>query len=391
MSAGGSVIPAGYLSALMATFDQLSAEQRAIIELVLKRGQTYQQLSEMLGMPTVRVRELARESLVRLSPVSAAAVDDDWRGQIADYLLNQQTGPESTATKGHLRRSEAARGWSRSVLDSLDEFYEADGLPAIPEGDPAAGESKRRREPRRERSRRDKKDDDKDAEAAPASSRRSLSPAASEAVRRRRLVAGGGAAALLVLLLLFVWPSPGNMGPLALGDDSEETADGGGGADDTQNAATQTRLVGQLALTPVESTEGQKNVRGVAVIAQRGGERQLIVQAQLPRNKDGQAYQVWLYNSDGDARSLGAQVADRNGAFQGAGPLPEGFDGFQFIDVSREDIRGDDGHGGDSVLRGRLDQVQAPPQDPAGQGDAQGGAAPEQAAPQPTPQTPAQP
>ncbi len=32
---------AGYLSPLMATFDQLSAEQRAIIELVLKRGQTY--------------------------------------------------------------------------------------------------------------------------------------------------------------------------------------------------------------------------------------------------------------------------------------------------------------------------------------------------------------
>jgi len=397
MSAGGSCIPAGYLSALMATFDQLSAEQRAIIELVLKRGQTYQQLSEMLGMPTARVRELARESLVRLSPVSAAAVDHDWRGQIADYLLNQQTGPESTATKGHLRRSEAARGWSRSVLDSLDEFYVADGSPAIPEGEPAGGESKRRREPRRERSRRAKKDDDQDAEAAPAQSRRSLSPAASEAVRRRRLIAGGGAAALLVLLLLFVWPSPGNMGPLTFGDDSEETtADGGGGADDAQNAATGTRLVGQLALAPVESTKGQNNVRGVAVIAQRGGQRQLIVQAQLPRNKDGQAYQVWLYNSDGDARSLGAQVADRNGGFQGAGPLPEGFDGFKFIDVSREDIRGDDGHGGDSVLRGRLDQVQAPPQDPAGQGDAPGGAAPqqpapEQPAPEAAPEAPAQP
>jgi hypothetical protein len=123
------------------------------------------------------------------------------------------------------------------------------------------------------------------------------------------------------------------------------------------------------------------------VIAQRGGQRQLIVQAQLPRNEEGQAYQVWLYNSDGDARSLGAQVADRNGAFQGAGPLPEGFDRFRFIDVSREDIRGDDAHGGDSVLRGRLDQIQAPPEDPAAQGDAQGGAAPEQT----TPETPAQP
>ena len=124
--------------------------------------------------------------------------------------------------------------------------------------------------------------------------------------------------------------------------------------------------MGQLALNPVESTEGQRNVRGVAVIAQRGGQRQLIVQAQLPRNKEGQAYQVWLYNSDGDARSLGAQVADRNGAFQGAGPLPEGFERYRFIDVSREDIRGDEGHGGDSVLRGRLDQIQPAARTPPG-------------------------
>ncbi len=107
----------------MATFDQLAAEQRAIIELVLKQGQSYDQLGEMLGMPTSRVRELARDALVRLSPVSAGAVDDDWRGQLGDYLLNQQTGPESTATKGHLRHSEAARGWARSVLDSLEQFY----------------------------------------------------------------------------------------------------------------------------------------------------------------------------------------------------------------------------------------------------------------------------
>ena len=97
----------------MATFDQLSAEQRAIIELVLKQGKTYEGLGELLGMPPARVKELARESLVTLAPLSAAAVDEEWRGQIADYLLQQQSGAESTATRGHLRRSEGARAWSR--------------------------------------------------------------------------------------------------------------------------------------------------------------------------------------------------------------------------------------------------------------------------------------
>ena len=87
---------------LMATFDQLPAEQKAIIELVVQRGRSYQALADALQISQTRVRELARGALVELSPRTAARVDADWRGQIADYLLGQQSGPESTATKGHL-------------------------------------------------------------------------------------------------------------------------------------------------------------------------------------------------------------------------------------------------------------------------------------------------
>jgi hypothetical protein len=103
----------------MATFDQLSDEQRAIVELVLQQGKSYDELSDMLGIPEERVRERAREALVRLAPVSVRGVEEDWRGQLADYVLGQQAGPEATATRGHLRRSEAARSWTRSLLDSL--------------------------------------------------------------------------------------------------------------------------------------------------------------------------------------------------------------------------------------------------------------------------------
>ena len=67
--------------------------------------------------------------------MSVRGVEEDWRGQLADYVLGQQSGPEATATKGHLRRSEAARSWARSLLDSLDQFYENGSLPAIPEGE----------------------------------------------------------------------------------------------------------------------------------------------------------------------------------------------------------------------------------------------------------------
>ena len=157
----------------MATFDQLSPEQRAIVELVLRQGKTYNELSDMLNLPEGRVRELARDALVELAPVSVRGVEEDWRGQLADYVLGQQSGPEATATKGHLRRSEAARSWARSLLDSLEQFYENGSVPAIPEGERKA----KRAEPVQ-----------KDRGSA-------LAPATDPLMRRRLLAGGRGARA----------------------------------------------------------------------------------------------------------------------------------------------------------------------------------------------------
>src|SRR3954447_5708523 len=132
----------------MATFDQLAADQRAIIEIVLRQDKSYEQIGEMLDLPPARVRELARDALGELAPFTAEFVDAQWRGQLADYVLGQQTGPESQATRGHLRRSEPARIWAYSLLDALDDFYADAERPEIPVGD--AGPPARAR-PARER------------------------------------------------------------------------------------------------------------------------------------------------------------------------------------------------------------------------------------------------
>jgi len=298
---------------------------------------------------------------VRLSPVSAAAVDDDWRGQLGDYLLNQQSGPESTATRGHLRHSESARGWARSVLDSLDQFYSDGNIPQIPEGE-AAPAPKRRRERKPKEAREPRRREPKEPRP-----KRELSPGAATAVRRRRLIGAG----VLGLIVLVVALALADVGPLFSDDEPEKASSNG-------NAA-QPRIVGQLVLRP-QGDQG-RNTAGIAVIAERGDQRQLIVQAQLPASKDREAYEVWLYNSKGDARSLGAQVTDQQGTFQGAGPLPENFERFRFIDVSREKVDQERGHSGNSILRGRIDQIQAPPQN-TGQGQGQG----DQQAPQQPPQ-----
>jgi hypothetical protein len=330
----------------MATFDQLPAEQRAILELVLQRRQSYDDLADMLGMPTARVRELARGALTDLSPRSAGRVDADWRGQVADYLLGQQAGPEGTATRGHLRRSEPARLWALSLLDSLDHLYREEDVPVIPEGDAApVREPAPERAPhgadsplRRDRLRMPKR---------PSRPSRPLS-ADAEAIVRRRRIAAGAAAATLLLFILLVWP----IGLLAGGDD-----DGGsGGADNGgEQAEEQPRVLGQLLLRP---ESGEKGV-GIALITETDEGRQLLVQGRgLKRTAQGEAYEVWLYNGNDDARSMGAQLTDRQGNYQGAGELPDDYEKYEFLDISRESVDQNAAHSGDSVLRGRFEDLQ---------------------------------
>ncbi|HKF79427.1 MAG TPA: anti-sigma factor [Thermoleophilaceae bacterium] len=310
----------------MATFDQLSADQRAVVELLLQRGKSYDELAELLGMPEDRVRELARDALVTLTPVTAGQVESDWRGQLADYVLGQQTGPEATATKGHLRRSEAARAWARSLLDSLDTLYE-NGMPQVPAGERAVRERRPRRAERERRAM-------GSSRTLSTGSSGTLSPAAQNAVRRRRLLAGGGALAALLLVALLLWP----IGLLTGGDEGD-------------NSSSQ-------ASSPTRPATGR--TAGIAVIAQRGSQRQVIVQATLPPNRQRQAYEVWLYNSKGDAKSLGAQVTNAQGAYQGAGPLPSDYARFKYIDVSLEPIDRNRAHSGQSVLRGRIPKLKRP-------------------------------
>jgi hypothetical protein len=298
----------------MATFDQLSDQQRAIIELVLRQGKDYAQLSDMLGVPEGRVRELARDALVELAPVSVRGVEEDWRGQLADYVLGQQSGPEATATRGHLRRSEAARTWTRSLLDSLDQFY-ANGLPQIPEGERGAARERKRSEP-----------------AGTAAPRKPLSGDALAAVKRRRLIAGAGVA-VLVLVGVLLWP----VGLLTGGDDG----DSGGTAPTSQASSGDTPI----------STKTQ----GQAIIAEQSGKTQMLVSATgLPPTSQQSAYAVWLYNNDQDRKSLGAQVTDAQGNLQAGAELPANYKDYKFIDITSVTVQNKGFQTGRSVLRGLL-------------------------------------
>src|SRR4051794_360341 len=207
----------------MATLDQLPAEQRAIVELVVQRGRSYEALADVLQVPAERVRELARDALTELSPRTAARVDSEWRGKVADYLLGQQPSPDQRATRDYLKRSESARAWALSLLDSLDPLYPNGAAPAVPEGGSAVSEAEAKPETGavtaedriRERARKEApaveaEEDEKEAEepeeeaegkpkaeAKPKRAPARLSPEAQSALRRRRVI--GAVAGFAVL------------------------------------------------------------------------------------------------------------------------------------------------------------------------------------------------
>jgi hypothetical protein len=355
----------------MPTFDQLPAEQRAIIELVVQRGRTYDQLADALQITSKRVRELAHDALVELSPRTAEQVDPDRRGQIADYVLNQQSDAERTATRTHLKRSDAGRMWILSLLDSLEHMYEDGSAPVVPAPEPGEDKPKRRererpkreREKPRERAAARERDRDRDRPKREPRRKEALTPDAERAVRNRRIFAAVGSLLILgaitvVLLVVLI--------------DTKVT----------EARAPTTRVVGQLLLNPTE--RGGRD-QGIAIVAQRGDDRSLIVQARLSPTQKDQAYEVWLYNSDKDAVSLGAQVTDKDGNYQGAGRLPAPLDRYKFIDVSLERLDRNTAHSGNSVLRGEIANIQAPTE------QNQPGATGQQQPNQPQPQQPAQP
>lgn len=132
------------------------------------------------------------------------------------------------------------------------------------------------------------------------------------------------------------------------GDDQENSTDVGG------QPPRSPAQVGPFDLNPVDKERDQE--AGTATVRKQGGAGglALTVSAELPPSAKNEAYEVWVYNSSRDAKSLGAQVTDRQGEFIGDAPLPSDYRRYRYVDVSREKVNKDGKHSGISILRGEL-------------------------------------
>jgi len=327
----------------MSPLAALAPDQRAVLELLLRQGRNYAELSELLGLPEAAVRERAHTALAALAPDRPAPVGED--GAVADWILGQQDDAEAEATSGSIARMPAWHHWASDVLDRLSEVDGAE-LPELPQpekGDAsgrAAAEAALGRpepQPKRKRPVRDAtaaagaQHARRRADAAaasgkarpaaptgtprtgPAAKRTAAAEDASTPLRSSRkggLVLLAGAALAIAVVLFFVFRS---------GDGDQSTASTG--ATPTPTASAEQQPVAELPLKGV----GNKSQGLMRVFQQQGGAAGLqfaLAVEKIPANRKNEVYGVWFTKKGGKPRALGfsqSQVG-KQGVFTAGGP-----------------------------------------------------------------------
>src|SRR5450631_3063494 len=101
----------------MSSVDTLPGDQRAVLQLVLGRGRSYDDIARMLSMNPESVRERARAALDALGPQTGVSAED--RARIGDYLLGQLPAEEVDDVRGLLAGSPGERAWARVLASEL--------------------------------------------------------------------------------------------------------------------------------------------------------------------------------------------------------------------------------------------------------------------------------
>jgi hypothetical protein len=327
----------------MASLDSLPADQRAVLQLVLQRGRSYEDIAKLLSIDRAAVRQRALAALDALGP--RTGLPDDRRAMITDYLLGQLPPDERDQVRGRLAQSPGERGWARVLASELEPLAEG-SLPEIP----VDGESDYERSPAFAPS------------PAPASEPPTTTgpPAAAGAAeggagggeppgqrpdgglsssRRGGLILIGGVVAVVVAVVLVLILSGGKSNS----NHSASTAASASHTASTASASSTTsstaaRVVAQINLTP--RAAGSK-AAGIAEVLKEGANNGIAIVAQhVPPNttKPPNAYAVWLYNSPTDAKILGFvnPGVGQNGRLSTAGGLPTNASHFKQLVVTVE-------------------------------------------------------
>jgi hypothetical protein len=330
----------------MPSIDALPPDQRAVLELVLRRGRSYDEIAQLLSIDRAGVRQRALAALDALGP------DADVRDRLA--------------------QSATERAWARVIAAELEPIT-ARPLPEIPADasaarpEPAAS-PRPRREPE-QAGRPEPRRPEPGAEPKEPRQRRPRRPERGEGGRRGLLGPGsrlepgrerppsrrGGKLVLLAaaVIVLIVVLSIALSGGSSKAGHTTPTTIAGTTPTTASTPTTPTTSTGSTGTTGTTSTTGQAKVvaqvnlnspsggsaKGVAEVLKAGSnEAVAIVATHVAPNKTHDAYAVWVYNSGSDASRLGfvSPGVGSTGKLQTEGPLPANASHYHHLIITLE-------------------------------------------------------
>jgi hypothetical protein len=333
-------------------FERLAPDQRAAVELVLRQGRSYGELSDMLGMPEETIRTRARGGIAALAPDLPAPARS---GEIADWLLGQQSEAHAARTRELLLTDPAAQRWAATVSEPLRAAAGGESVPALPT---SAEPAEPRVNGRTARARREPEAAPAVVARAPAGRAEPPADAAAAPPRASRLGGAlliGAAVALVGIVLAFVF--------LRGGDEGDPVAE----AEATATAtATATPLISASDIV-LRGPAGSQAVGLMRLFETNDGTLRFALAAQgVAPNDEGETYSLWLSNADGSARLLGDvkdPVGD-SGELTTAGPgnddvdeFPQWLETYETVLVTRD--AKDAKKPGTVILKGDLPAAQA--------------------------------
>jgi hypothetical protein len=331
----------------MASLESLPPDQRAVLQLVLQRGRTYDQIADMLSIDRAAVRQRALQALDAIGPQTRVAPER--RAIITDYLLGQLPERVSADTRDRLAESASERAWARVIASELSPLS-SKPLPEIPVD---GGAREPAPEPVAEGSA------IPPAAPVPPAATESPEPAAAERTTRRRAAAAGaaagppssrrGGAILLGIVALVVVAAVVIVIVTSGGSSKKNTSSAVASTPSTTSATTSTattsgattaqpQIVAQVNL----NSPTKASTKGVAEVFKRGTTVGVLIAAQnVPPNTKHDAYAVWLFNSPSDSHILGFvnPGVGSNGRLSTAGALPTNAGHFKQLLVTRETAR----------------------------------------------------
>jgi hypothetical protein len=303
----------------MASLNTLPPDQRAVLELVLQRGRSYDEIAELLGIDRAGVRQRALSALDALGPQTG--VPSERRALITDYLLGALPQRVREEVRQRLAESPSERAWARVITSELAPIAKQP-LPEIPVEAPAPARAEER-PARRERRRAP------EPAAAPGGK-----PPASR--RGGALLLAGAALIVAAVIAALVASSGGGSSSKTTSQASAGTTAASTGTT-TPATSTNSKVLAQINLN---APSGGK-AKGIAEVLRQQGRTGVAIVAQglVPNTKSPpNAYAVWLYNSPSDARILGFvnPSVGTNGRLQTAGGFPTNASHFHQLLITLE-------------------------------------------------------